>query len=151
MATPTILSAVTDDSPRARATDPTTSHEAADSISAAALEDSEREVLAIIRGASRPLCAQEIEKAHERRRWATQPYGLSRIRTAFKQLRDAGVLIESGSTKTTSGCTAKTYTLAPTSERAMTRRLAVYRQKRLAEKADRDRARRSHHAPLRAA
>jgi hypothetical protein len=152
--TPTILAPITGDSARARTTDPATSHEAADSISAVALEDSEREVLAIVRTATRPLCAQEIEKAHDVRFWHHETptlFAMSRIRTAFKQLRDAGVIVPAGRTKTASGRSAQTYVVRLASDRHVRIWLTAARERRLTEVADRGRTRRANHAPLRAA
>lgn len=133
-----------DDSPRARRTDPTTSHAAADSISAHALEDREREVLAILRGASRPVSAQQVEDEHERRVWhsggTVQRYSPSGIRTALSQLTEAGVLEPAGETRTASGRRATTLRLVVDDDARIAALAAVEREHRLT----RLRARRDH-------
>lgn len=115
MSTPTILSQLTGDSARARLTDPETSHAAADSITLRGIRDSEAEVLGIIRGASRPICAQQVEEAHDRRAWAGEVpyhYSPSRLRSALKKLAEAALIVKDGETRTRSKRRADTWRAA---------------------------------------
>ena len=95
-----------------RKADPATSHEAADSLSVEALEDSEREVLAVLAVAVRPLTAEELYDAHLQR-WdaelAARRYSPSRIRTALKQLVEDGRIEKAGTGRTISGRAADTW------------------------------------------
>lgn len=120
MTTPTILSTVTGDSPRARRSDPVTSHEAADSISPEALEASEVEVLAILADVGRPMTAEELTKVHHLRAWNGTAAGTwtdQRLRTALKQLRRAGRVVVDGRGKTSTGRSAEALRLAVDAER----------------------------------
>lgn len=79
------------DTARARKTDPVTSHEAADSITLEGREASELEVLTILRAATSPITAEQIESRHTSRAgWGetSHHYTASRLRTALKQLAD---------------------------------------------------------------
>lgn len=115
MSTPAILSTLGEDTARARRGDPTTSHEAADSISRKAREESAREVLAILADAEHPLTAEEIQEHHEARAFigqAERTYSPSRIRTGLRQLRDDEQVEpteQRGVTKT--GRSAQTFTI----------------------------------------
>lgn len=91
MTNPAILAPLTGDSPRARLTDPETSHKAADSISREATEDREFEVLEILAAAKEPISDAVIHEEHE----ARYHFGLARFsyepsstRTARKQLQE---------------------------------------------------------------
>lgn len=129
MSAPEILSQITGDSPRARIDDPETSHEAADSISKKAREDSAREVLVILAAARGPLTAEAIFEHHEARAFigqAERTYSPSRIRTGLSQLVDAGQVQsapERGKTKT--GRSAQTWELTPRGHAALTERNAA--------------------------
>lgn len=129
MSTPAILSTLTGDSARARRTDGATSHEAADSISRKAREDSAREVLVILATAQHPLTAEEIQEHHEARAFmgqAERSYSPSRIRTGLRQLRDDEQVEPSeqrGVTK--SGRSAQTFTITPRGEAALAERTAA--------------------------
>lgn len=115
MSTPTILSQITGDSARTRETDPATSHEAADSISREALEDSEREVLTILAECPLPQTDEALTEHHEARAFlglAARTYTPARLRTARAQLVELGRVVEGaerGRTKT--GRSARTWTL----------------------------------------
>lgn len=114
MSTPMILSQVSGDSARARLTDPTTSHQAADSISTEALEASEIEVLEVLAASRTPLSGEQIEAKHlERARLIfdgpDRLYSGSRLRTALKQLAKAGRVVPDGETRTKSGRRAVTW------------------------------------------
>lgn len=140
MTKPAILSTITGDSARARTSDPTTSHEAADSISAAALEDSEREVLTIVRKAEAPVCAEQIEERHLRRFWqgdTADHWKPSRLRTALKQLVDAGAIVQQGETLTDSGRHARAWVAVDADDDAVARWLAIARERRLTAQAER--------------
>lgn len=127
--TPAILAPLTGDNARARTTDPTASHEAADRISADSREASEREVLEILAASKHPITAQAVEKAHARRlRHGIAPRGwaTSRIRTALKQLREdeAIEIAEVLGGRTTSGSRADTLRLTALGERLIGRNAA---------------------------
>lgn len=129
MSTPEILSQITGDSARARRSDRDTSHEAADSISKKAREDSAREVLAILAAATAPITAEVIQEHHEARAFmglAERPYSGSRIRTGLSQLvadEQVRAAPERGTTK--SGRSAKTWELTPRGHAALTERNAA--------------------------
>lgn len=129
MTKPAILSQLTDDSARVRETDPTTSHEAADSISRKAREDSAREVLAIIDASATPLTAEEIHEYHEASAFlgmSERTYSPSRIRTALKQLVDDGQVARAAQLgKTKTGRSAQTWELTPRGVAALTERTAA--------------------------
>ena len=115
MSVPAILSPLTGDSPRARRNDPETSHAAADSISLSDREASEREVLAILATADRPLTAEQIEDRNAHRAWqgdALRAWSGSRIRTAVRQLADDDRIVQDGEGKTKAGRRAVTWRLA---------------------------------------
>lgn len=115
MTGPAILSQVTGDSPRARRGDPETSHAAADSISPEALEASEVEVLAILAEAEWPLISDAIAQVNVRRAWqgqAERAWSASRIRTAIKQLAEAGRIVKDGEGLTDSGRRAARWRIA---------------------------------------
>lgn len=126
MSAPAILSQLTGDSARARIDDPETSHEAADSISRKAREDSAREVLVIIAEATTSLTAEAIYETHEARAfmgWAERTYSPSRIRTGLSQLVDDGQVTETAERgKTKTGRSAKTWQLTPRGIAALTER-----------------------------
>ncbi|MEE2814715.1 MAG: hypothetical protein VYC96_03500 [Actinomycetota bacterium] len=93
MSAPAILP--TGDNPRVRESDPDTSHAAADSITPEGREASELEVLTILRAATSPITAEQIESRHTSRAgWGETPhhYTASRLRTALKQLADDGLV-----------------------------------------------------------
>lgn len=104
------------DTARARKTDPETSHAAADSITPEGREASELEVLTILRAATSPITAEQIEARHTSRAgWGETPhhYTASRLRTALKQLADDGHVertVVEGRTK--SGRRAATWRIA---------------------------------------
>lgn len=79
-----------DDSPRARRTDPLTSHEAADLNDTAG---SRRAVLLILQAYGRPLADFEIEKIHDE---AGGKYTGQRLRTARAELVERGVVADVG-------------------------------------------------------
>ena len=115
MSAPAILSQITGDSARARLTDPETSHAAADSISAEALEESEAEVLDILAEAMHPLTDRQIERDHFDRVWqgaAARKWEPSRLRTARKQLVASGRVVQDGVGRTPSGREAAAWRLA---------------------------------------
>lgn len=115
MTTTPILSTLTGDNPRARRSDPVTSHEAADSITIDALEASEVEVLTILGTVSRPITADEIIRSHGIRAWsgdAERAWTDSRIRTAISQLRKTGRVVADGRGKTRTGRSAEALRLA---------------------------------------
>lgn len=104
------------DSARARKTDPETSHAAADSITPEGREASELEVLTILRAATSPITAEQIESRHTSRAgWGETPhhYTASRLRTALKQLADDN-LVERTTVegRTKSGRRAATWQIA---------------------------------------
>lgn len=114
MTGPAILSQITGDSARARATDPQTSHAAADSISAEGREASELEVLEILSAAERPLTSEQIEARHVHRAWqgeAAMTWTGARLRTALKQLADDGHVVKDGEGRTKSGRRAAAWRL----------------------------------------
>lgn len=77
-----------DDSPRARRTDPVTSHEAADAT-AHAVAASQRAVANIFENENRPLTARDVEQL---RFVYGLPYSESRLRSAVAELGRLGVL-----------------------------------------------------------
>lgn len=96
-ALPMILSQVTGDSPRARRSDPVTSHAAADTVTSAAREASELEVLAIL--AAGRMTAEQVIKRHAYRAsrgLAARKWTDSRLRTALSQLREKGLIEAAG-------------------------------------------------------
>jgi len=114
MTGPAILSQLTGDAARARATDPLTSHAAADSITAEGREASELEVLAILREADGPITAEQIQKRHDNRHWqdlTPHSYTPSRLRTALKQLADDAHVVADGEGRTDSGRRARAWRL----------------------------------------
>lgn len=114
MTGPAILSQVTGDSARARATDPETSHAAADSITPEGREASELEVLAVLTEAKTPMSAEQIEARHVHRAWQGQAAGTwtgARLRTALKQLADDGHVVRDGETRTKTGRRAAAWRL----------------------------------------
>jgi hypothetical protein len=120
MSVPVILSPLTGDAARARRTDPETSHAAADSISSEDREASELEVLAILRGADRPLTTEQMEARHAHRAWqgeAPKAWTGSRIRTAVSQLAADGYVVQDGEGKTKSGRRAAAWRLATEGEK----------------------------------
>jgi hypothetical protein len=94
---------MTDDLPlfqhaRARATDPGTSHEAADHVSRTTMKPSQIDVLKAIRKIG-PCTQKDLETCHLR-----VLYSPSRIRTAVRELADAGKVTDTGEkTKLASG------------------------------------------------
>lgn len=109
-----ILSPITGDSARARRSDPLTSHEAADRVSAAAREASEREVVAILAAADEPITSESIIRRHAHRVWggqAPREWPDSRIRTALAQLHEKGVVVHDGWRKNKSGYRAMAWRL----------------------------------------
>jgi predicted ArsR family transcriptional regulator len=129
MSAPEILSQITGDSPRVRLTDPATSHEAADSISRKAREASAREVLTIIAASALPMTAEAIHEYHEASAFmglSEHTYSPSRIRTALKQLVDAGQVVATDRReKTKTGRSAQTWALTPRGEAALNERTAA--------------------------
>jgi hypothetical protein len=91
MTVPQIL--MTGDSPRARLTDPVTSHQAADSNNIA---ESTLVVLAILKGHREGLADWEVEHDH---RLAGGDYTGQRLRTARSELVDAGAVVNTGHMK----------------------------------------------------
>lgn len=83
-----------DDSPRARVTDPLTSHYAADLNDTAG---SRRAVLLILQAYGRPLADFEIEKIHDE---AGGKYTGQRLRTARAELVERGTVTEAGESTT---------------------------------------------------
>ena len=118
MTGPAILSQITGDSARARATDPETSHAAADSISHAALEASEVEVLEILAAADGPVTAEQIERRNTQRAWqnGVRAWSGSRIRTALHQLVEKRAVVQDGEGKTASGRRAAAWRLTTEGE-----------------------------------
>lgn len=115
MTGPAILSQITGDSPRVRRSDPETSHAAADSIDADALEASEVEVLAILAAAARPMTAAAIERENLERAWqgrTERAWSPSRIRTALRQRARDGDIVQDGEGRTPSGRRAAAWRLA---------------------------------------
>ena len=102
------------DSPRVRANDPETSHAAAESISFAALEASEVEVLVILDAATGPMTDAQIERAHAQRAWqglAERIWSPPRLRTARKQLVDDGKVARAGEGRSATGRRAGAWVL----------------------------------------
>lgn len=95
-----------DDSPRARRSDPQTSHEAADTNDTAR---SRAAVLAVLNGSERPLADFEIESVH--RTFTRTPFTPSRLRTARHELEEDGVVIPVGTTRTPTGRRATTWAI----------------------------------------
>lgn len=100
-----------DDSPRARRTDPETSHAAADMADTAG---SRIAVLTVLRASRRPLADFEIARAWAQRLEATRRFGTvaytdSRLRTARAELVGSGAVIPDGETRTPSGRRSQTW------------------------------------------
>lgn len=85
-------SVLPDDSPRARRTDPISSHEAADAT-AGIVQESQRAVARLFRNAIHPMTALEVE---ERAAAWHLPYSPSRIRSTLPELEAKGVLARDG-------------------------------------------------------
>lgn len=81
------------DSPRARATDPITSHEAADATTSI-VQASQRAVAAIFEEKAKPLTAKEVEQFGIFQYGAQ--YSESRLRSACSELEKLGVLRRDG-------------------------------------------------------
>jgi hypothetical protein len=88
-----------DDNPRARLSDPETSHEAADGND---VHGARHAVLAVLRGAG-PFADFELERyyAHVTKGTTLPQYTPQRLRTARKELVDAGAVVFSGSFRQT--------------------------------------------------
>lgn len=89
---PTLPPTIGEDSPRARRTDPISSHEAADAT-AGIVAESQRAVARLFRNAIHPMTALEVE---ERAAAWHLPYSPSRIRSALPELAEKGVLERAG-------------------------------------------------------
>jgi hypothetical protein len=100
-----------DDTPRARRSDPLTSHEAADTNDIAG---SRSAVLQVLTASQKPLADHEIEMAH--RLYVYRPYTSSRLRTARHELVTDGLIESSGTTRTPSGRRTQTWTLVHSTE-----------------------------------
>lgn len=82
-------------SPRARATDPITSHEAADATQGS-VAASQAAVISILTGAAAPLSDQQIARAAEAFGYR---FSGSRLRTARHELEEDGVVVKAGTVK----------------------------------------------------
>lgn len=81
-----------DDSPRVRASDPVSSHEAADATSGS-VAASQLAVARIFENENKPMTALEVEQK------ATQyglPYSVSRVRSCLSELEARGALVRDG-------------------------------------------------------
>lgn len=81
------------DTPRARATDPTSSHEAADATTSI-VQASQRAVAAIFEQQAKPLTEKEVEQLGIFRYGL--PYSESRLRSACSELETLGILKRDG-------------------------------------------------------
>lgn len=81
-----------DDAPRARKSDPVTSHEAADATAGSVMA-SQRAVAWIFENEEHPMTAVEVE--HKARLYAL-PYSESRVRSCLSELVELGVLERDG-------------------------------------------------------
>ena len=98
--------------PRARRTDPSQSHDAADSITAETVFDSHDEVVYLL--SIGPAAAHELVEEHERQvRLLAYPrrFSPSRLRTAIKELASLDRVTVIGFTKTPSGRVARIWAL----------------------------------------
>ena len=94
----------------ARVTDPDTSHEARDSITATKAAASCEEVLRILRTHG-PLTDEQIS-GHHRAQWIVE-FSDSRLRTARHELVEAGHVVDAGEGLTRSGRRCKKWAIAP--------------------------------------
>lgn len=96
-----------DDEPRVRASDPLTSHAAADTNDTAG---SRRAVWLILAAMGKPLADHEIKRIHESA--SPTPYTEQRLRTARHELQERGVVVEDGTAVTPRGRKCLTWRLA---------------------------------------